>query len=252
MAKIRERAFSPKDGGFFSELRKAEARNNQGTAFELIPPGRPHASWTERVIWNFGGSAGAGANPQAALIADKWGNLYGTTYYDGTEGFEAGGTVFELSPPSGHQAEWRHTVLWSFASELEFPSASLIIDKWGNLYSTVGATVFELKPPAWRSTQWSKLILWTFGAPSDGSSPVGSLLADRWGDLYGATAAGGALDTNGGTVFVLIPPTGQQPQWAERLLWSFGAPGDGSAPVGDLIADPWGESFRHDSRRGRE
>ena len=66
------------------------------------------AALSESVLWSFGAS-GDGDVPQAGLIADKWGNLYGTTYYGGANASVdlSGGTVFELSPPAGGQAQWR-------------------------------------------------------------------------------------------------------------------------------------------------
>ncbi len=47
------------------------------------------------VLHSFTGGHDGGA-PEAALIADKTGALYGTTYGGGANG--AGGTVFELTP----------------------------------------------------------------------------------------------------------------------------------------------------------
>jgi uncharacterized repeat protein (TIGR03803 family) len=50
----------------------------------------------DRVIYNFqGGNDGIGSND---LIADRAGNLYGTTFNGG--GPAGAGTVYELSPPA--------------------------------------------------------------------------------------------------------------------------------------------------------
>jgi uncharacterized repeat protein (TIGR03803 family) len=48
---------------------------NAGTVFELTPNG--NGGWTESVLYSFTGGAD-GANPQAGLIFDQSGNLYGT------------------------------------------------------------------------------------------------------------------------------------------------------------------------------
>ena len=50
-----------------------------------------------------------GSFPYGALLFDATGNLYGTTYYGGTNGL---GAVYKLSP--GGTGEWSETVLYSF------------------------------------------------------------------------------------------------------------------------------------------
>ena len=77
-----------------------------------------------------------GANPEAGLIADPAGNLYGTTQRGGVTTTESCrpvgcGTVFQLTP-SGTL-----NVLHSFTgSDGEEPFAGLIADAAGNLYGT--------------------------------------------------------------------------------------------------------------------
>jgi uncharacterized repeat protein (TIGR03803 family) len=124
--------------------------DNGGTAFELRPPSGPHTQWTESVIWSFG-APDDGALPFAGLLADRWRNLYGTTFGGGTNNE---GTVFELRPPSGPQNQWTESVLWSFSASGDGirPEADLVADPWGNIYSTTSGggtnnnngTVFEL------------------------------------------------------------------------------------------------------------
>jgi uncharacterized repeat protein (TIGR03803 family) len=92
-----------------------------------------------------------GARPEAGLIADAAGNLYGTTRF-----FGGRGTVFQVTP-SGTL-----TVLYSFTggSDGAWPQAGLIADAAGNLYGTTSyggtstscvqgcGTLFELTVPA--------------------------------------------------------------------------------------------------------
>jgi uncharacterized repeat protein (TIGR03803 family) len=61
---------------------------NQGTVYELSPSGQ------ETVLYSFTGGVD-GAHPQAALVFDSQGNLYGTTTGGGANGQ---GTVFKLVP----------------------------------------------------------------------------------------------------------------------------------------------------------
>jgi uncharacterized repeat protein (TIGR03803 family) len=230
-----------------------------GTVYELSPPAGKSTQWTENVLWNFSFGTADGYAPYNSLIADKSGNLYGTTGFGGVNCSAAGGcgTVFELSPPMGKQTQWSERVLWSFAGSPDdggIPRAGLIADKLGNLYGTTtsgGAdgdgTVFELIPPVGKQAQWSERVLWSFGATSDdGESPQATLIADKWGNLYGTTEGGGANCVSFGscgTAFEVSPPVGKSTQWTERVLWSFGATGDGSSPFAGLLADKWGNLY---------
>jgi uncharacterized repeat protein (TIGR03803 family) len=54
--------------------------SKHGVVFELSPSG---STWTEQVIYNFTGGTD-GASPEAGVIFDKQGNLYGTTDEGGT------------------------------------------------------------------------------------------------------------------------------------------------------------------------
>ena len=65
---------------------------NEGTVFELTPTG------TETALYSFGSQSGDGALPDAGLVFDKKGNLYGTTLRGGLGGVNGGGIVFKLVP----------------------------------------------------------------------------------------------------------------------------------------------------------
>src|SRR5205085_2474021 len=114
-----------------------------GTVFKLDTTG------TETVLHSFIGGAD-GAEPDAGLVRDTAGKLYGTSLFGGVFG---SGTVFKLDTTG------TETVLYSFTGGADgsFPG-SLIRDKAGNLYGTTrlgGAstncilgcgTVFKLIP----------------------------------------------------------------------------------------------------------
>src|SRR3974377_1651735 len=72
-----------------------------GQELKHVPPAAP--SYT--VLYSFAGSPTDGANPQAGLIRDAAGYLYGTTSLGGAFGY---GVVFKLSPTG------TETVLHSF------------------------------------------------------------------------------------------------------------------------------------------
>jgi uncharacterized repeat protein (TIGR03803 family) len=134
--------------------------------FELSPTGG--GNWTESVLWNFNARAGDGYSPEAGLIIDTHGNLYGTTALGGADSLY--GTVFELTPLGG--GRWTESILWNFDdsnnNDGDFPLGALIMDTSTNLYGTTklgGAhgegTVFELKPPT-GGTNWTESIPWNF------------------------------------------------------------------------------------------
>jgi len=114
---------------------------NAGIVFKISPSG------SETVLYTFAGGSD-GANPTVALVRDKAGNLYGTTYNGGNGNGSGDGTVFEISPTGVH------TVLYTFTGGADgaVPDAGLILDKHGNLYGTtlgggIGfGVVYELTP----------------------------------------------------------------------------------------------------------
>jgi uncharacterized repeat protein (TIGR03803 family) len=183
---------------------------NGGTVFELSPSGD---GWVENVLYNFNNSSGStdGSGPQAGLIFDSLGNLYGTTAGGGAfgvGGFTGPGTVFELSPDADG---WVETILYSFAggNDGSDPKSRLTLDPSGNLYGTTWAgggskgclgngcgTVFRLTPT--ESGQWNE-SLFRFPLPGTlGLQPTAPVILDVAGSVYGTTTAGGIGD---GVVF---------------------------------------------------
>jgi uncharacterized repeat protein (TIGR03803 family) len=161
-----------------------------GTVFKLDPTGK------ETVLYTFMGANDA-SSPEAGVIRDSHGNLYGTTYLGGTDG---AGTVFKVDP-QGHE-----TVLHNFAGGNDgwLPiGASLVRDSAGNLYGTTPqggsndfGVVFKI------DTKGNETVLHTFSG-NDGKIPYGTLFLDRAGNLYGTTYEGGAY--GGGVVFKIAP-----------------------------------------------
>jgi uncharacterized repeat protein (TIGR03803 family) len=226
-----------------------------GAVFELSP--KTGGGWTEKLLHSFNENGVDGAKPNAVLIFDGAGNLYGTTLLGGAVGGPdyPYGTVFELSPTAG--GHWTETVLYSFGptstdvTDGYNPFSSLIFDGVGNLYGTTGyggayqdGTVFELSPAA--GGGWTEAVLYSFGATStDGYNPFSSLIFDGVGNLYGTTNNGGAYHFHNGTVFELSPEAGGL--WTETVLHSFNKNGTnnqyGYAPYAGLIFDASGNLY---------
>ncbi len=201
----------------------------------VVPQAMNSSAQSEKILHSFvAGQVGDGYFPQAGLILDSKGNLYGTTYYGGTASNYCSncGTVFELSP--GANATWTEQVIYSFgvsSSDGENPVGGVTLDRKGNLYGTTQAggtefsgTVYQLIPG--QSGTWTENVLYNFKGSSDGCFPSGGLVLDSGGNIYGMAEECGALGY--GVVFELVP--GQGGTWTEKVLHSFTGGNDGELP----------------------
>jgi hypothetical protein len=125
-----------------------------GLAFELKKPSGNAHSWTEKVLHAFSDGSD-GANPMAGLVLDAGGDLYGTAL--GGETYR--GVVFRIKPPKRGDP-WPLAVLYNFtgSTDGDHPTAGLLFDNKGNLYSTTEwggtgqscqggcGTVYEVSP----------------------------------------------------------------------------------------------------------
>lgn len=179
--------------------------NGEGTVFKLDSTG--HIT----ILYSFCSVSGCtdGAYPEAGLIADAEGNLYGTTEGGGdgsadtckNQSIVGCGTVFKVDTAG------IETVLYSFCSSTDcadgsLPVAGLVRDAAGNLYGTtqnggnsnaicIGltcGTVFKVDSKG----QYS--VLYKFCSVSgctDGATPLAGMTLDAAGNLYGTTIGGG-------------------------------------------------------------
>jgi uncharacterized repeat protein (TIGR03803 family) len=219
---------------------------NLGVVYEMMPPVPPSNSWTESVVWNFGGSDGE--NPQNAVIFDSNGNLLGTAKQGGANGF---GTVFKLTP-SGNS--WTETNIYDFqgGTDGEYPIAGLMIDSSGNIYGATsdgggggGGTVFELLPSG--NTYTFKMLYSFSGQQGMNCGPWGTLAMDPARNLYGTTYCNGA--NNLGSVFKL---TNTQNGWVYASMHDFGSiDGDIGLPISNVSFEGngnlWGTASRGES-----
>jgi len=182
-----------------------------GTVFKLTPGAG--GAWQFTTLYAFQGQPDA-AFPYGGLIADAYGNLYGTTYFGGANG---AGTVYKVGPgPS--VGPWMDAVLYSFQQGPDggLPTSTLLFDAAGNLYGTTSAggdpgcdcgVGFELTPN--RSSGWSESVLHTFGTRPDGAYPYYGLTPDGAGNYFSTTAAGG--NDNKGVVFAITLSRSRRP-----------------------------------------
>ena len=181
-------------------------KNGCGTVFELKPNGQKTTLYAFK-------AGNDGWVAEGRVIADKAGNLYGTTMQGGghtdcSVNYEGCGTVFKLTP------DGTETVLYAFTggSDGAYPESGVIMDEAGNLYGTTESggtgcdgsgcgTVFKVAPDG------TETVLYAFQGSTDGANPLGGLIADKAGNFHGTTNSGGTGCRNQGcgTVFRLAP-----------------------------------------------
>jgi uncharacterized repeat protein (TIGR03803 family) len=172
-----------------------------GTVFQLRPT--PSGEWDFRTSYSFQG-APDGVFPYGALLFDAAGNIYGTTYYGGTNGL---GTVYKLSPNGS--GEWIESVLYSFkpGSDGNSSISNLVADAAGNLYGTTSegglgsGTIFKLAPNP--NGTWTESLPHSFQGSPDGAFPYAGMVGDGTGTFYGATVHGG--DDGDGAIYRFTP-----------------------------------------------
>jgi uncharacterized repeat protein (TIGR03803 family) len=214
-----------------------------GTVFELSP--NSDGTWTEIVLHSFKNGDPDGQEPDANLVLDAAGNIYGTTP---TGGKHDVGSAFKLTPGS---SSWSLTLLYSFGSykgDAGPPRGGLLLDSKGNLYGTAGGgmpgagAVFELSPSG---GNWSEKVLYNFGSSKTlGFFPVGNLTFDSQGNLYGLAQEGGDLSCRNGTGCGVAYKLWRSNGWKETVLYSFTGTNDGAVPNGGpLVFDSKGSLY---------
>jgi uncharacterized repeat protein (TIGR03803 family) len=204
-----------------------------GTVFKLTPRG---SGYTETLLYALRGGATDGDSPEASLLMDASGALYGTTIFGGPQ---QRGVVFKLTPTlAGYQEKVIH---FFQGYDGQWPVSGLISDKSGALYGTTTTggtatcridvycgTVYKLTPTR---SGYAITVLHNFqGGRRDGANSKAGLLAGPKGALFGTTVAGG--NGRGGVVFELKPAGST---YREHLLHEFRRGSGGSQSVASLI-----------------
>jgi uncharacterized repeat protein (TIGR03803 family) len=193
-----------------------------GVVFKVNKAGK------ETVLYAFRGGDDGG-NPDAGVIRDSAGNLYGTTQ---TYGAYNVGVVYMLDT-AGNE-----TVLHTFTGGADGgnPYAGVIRDPEGNLYGTTTyggranvGVVYML------DTAGNETVLHRFSGGADGGLPYpGGLIRDSAGNLYGTASNGGTA--NVGVVYK-VNKGGKQ-----KVLYNFTC-SVGCYPDAGVVRDPAGNLY---------
>jgi uncharacterized repeat protein (TIGR03803 family) len=190
------------DGNFYAAM-SAGGANAVGAIMRVTPSG------TATVMHSFKGDATEGITPFSGPIQASDGNLYGTTYYGGTQNI---GTVYKLA------LDGTFTNLYSFTTTSQgpyYPYTGLVQGPDGALYGTALQGGTSKLGAIYRiTTDGTFTVLLNFTG-ANGSNPEGQLVVGQDGALYGTTLTGGTADR--GTLFKIT--TGG----THTLLYSFPA-----------------------------
>jgi uncharacterized repeat protein (TIGR03803 family) len=192
-----------------------------GVVFKVNKAGK------ETVLYAFRGGDDGG-NPDAGVIRDSAGNLYGTTQ---TYGAYNVGVVYMLDTAGDE------TVLHTFTGGLDGarPYASVIRDSAGNLYGTTQyggklgyGVVYKL------DSAGHETVLHTFTDGKVGGYPS-AVTRDAAGNLYGTAGNGGTA--NVGVVYKLSKAG------KETVLYNFTCGGGGCYPASGVMLDSAGNLY---------
>jgi uncharacterized repeat protein (TIGR03803 family) len=244
-----------KSGNLYGTTTTGGGELYAGTVFRLSPGA--HGGWTESVLYNFDGESNG--YPEADLVFDADGNLYGTAALEGNSGCgnqDGCGGAFELTPQL--DGTWTGTTLHLFTDspDAAYPVSGVTVDAQGNvygvtfyggtgrcLYNTGGGSIgysgcgaaYELSPSA---NGWTEQILFNFKRGGGYAVfPTGGPFFGKDGNLYAASDVGGL---GFGTVFALHNAGAG---WRQDVVYSFYGSPDGRFPVGNLATDKDGNIF---------
>ncbi len=187
-------------------------------------------------LHSFHQASGDGYTPDAGVVLDTKGNIYGTAPGGGAYG---DGVLYEIT------ASGAYSILYNFTGGADgWTPRSPLVFKGGSLYGTTqdggagctwGCGVIFKYTLATGKKAGKETVLHTFNG-TDGLYPLyGALVFDKLGNLYGTTLNGGP--SNLGTVYKLAP------DGTFTTLYNFDQQPDGMSPFGSVAVDATGNVY---------
>jgi uncharacterized repeat protein (TIGR03803 family) len=237
-----------------------------GTVFRLHPTA--NGQWKFDVLHDFCAQADCadGFDPQAPVIVDRQGNLYGVSAAR-VSSEAADGVVYRLKPRAGR---WAYEILYEFCTQevcdgefansgLAYPgqSSGAPYDGVSPLFGVANAggannagVAYSLEP---KNGHWKHTDLYSFCALADcadGAFPTQPLVVQDATHLAGVAGSGGGGGS--GVVFRLTSQDGVS--WSESVAHAFCSQpkcADGGGFVNSLAADAAGNLFGTTSTGGQ-
>jgi hypothetical protein len=229
--------------------------DGEGELF-VLTPGKKGAGYTKTVVHTFllANAATDGLSPSDNLVADKAGNVWGTTDGNGANGT---GTLFEMTKPATKGGSWSFNTVLSmptafyhnnagagFGEMLFDPKGDLLGLIRGSLDGTAVGGIFEVTAANLAGGTGGPTIEYKFPS-SDNAYPSG-LVRDKHGNLFGVEQDGGNVIINGdvgaGALWEVTPA--KRGGWTRQnihnfcsILDQFGDCADGYSPVGPAAVD---------------
>lgn len=194
-----------------------------GTIVEFIPNGS--GGYTGKLLHAFQGGR-EGQTPEAGLVLDASGNLYGAALEGG---YEQGscktvtgcGLIYQLSPVTGG---YKATIIYTFLGRADgyAPVSTLTLDSSGNLYGTsyggpagVGDCGFPCgaiyKLTHGTGGSWTQSVVYAFTGGAGGDIMQAGVTLNAAGDIFGTTVGGGvengtnACGNGCGVAYEMVP-----------------------------------------------
>ena len=209
-------------GNLWGTTRSGTTSN--GTIFKI------NAAGIFSLLYSLGTGVNEGGSPEAGLVQDSAGDLYGTTTLGGLSN---SGEVFKLTQGGVYSSVYELNYLAAASTQT---TASLVMGAAGVFYGAAQYGGASNSGYVFKIENGVGSVLYSLAGAPDGFNPKAGLVFGNDGNLYGTTESGGAGGTPSGTVFKVTPGG------AESVVHSFGqVANEGKQPNGKLFKNTQGD-----------